>query len=711
MEKTVGQKGQDHFVTGGVAPGSSKISGVDHFMTGGALPTGQMIPKGTILCGKYEILRLLGEGSFSSVYEAVSGEKLTRLVWAIKVFNQGDPAQIKAEYDIQKAINPNGCPELAYAVCIDEDPEHGPCILMNYVHGLSLEEVVAQDLHFKWSDEWERLIYDVFFGLELIHKRKALHRDLKPRHIMFREAGPPRNHLFTILDFGIAQEMRAQFATQVQAGAGTPFFMAPEVLRGDRVSISSDIYSLAATFYYLFVGEPPIGIIGPDDFLRSRDRFKVVFDVKELAALICRNLARVPSKRMQTVVEFREALLSCMTHMSQTQKNFEGYATTLKSRPNELASDGELAFRFECAQELSGNDAYKHLVQQDPELQAIVDYVLSEKEFTTRSSTHTDFEKRKRKILMEECDPENPVPWSLRMGNAMDIVRRPLFKTVTGKQRKILLRMFHAQWSPDLTEDIERMTAEEIDASEEPFELTEELADELTGVLSGMCSDTLPVASDKLGDDQKESGFARALKRTYRFSREEEVALLKRKPKLSNAQTALPEISEVLERDLLKRESSTEQTDDRPVYVPSQEDEFDSEQKITPDIFSPDNPLSTKEKVRAYSEAKIVEITPRPKKKEIVESKFSLRTVLFICGIQFLILMGALVIKSPEMVIIGVLMGVPLSLVADFAKGSLKHTPKPKFIYFTTYTYTAIYIEFMGVFFAIVWIIVKILTS
>ena len=86
-----------------------------------------------------------------------------------------------------------------------------------------------------------------------------MHRDLKPENLMVVHRRDGSEHV-KVLDFGLAKlRERADAAGISSSGQviGTPFYMAPEQVRGEALDARADIYSLGATLYRVLTGEPP----------------------------------------------------------------------------------------------------------------------------------------------------------------------------------------------------------------------------------------------------------------------------------------------------------------------------------------------------------------------------------------------------------------------------------------------------------------------
>jgi serine/threonine-protein kinase len=90
-------------------------------------------------------------------------------------------------------------------------------------------------------------------ALDYAHTRGVVHRDIKPANLMVSPAG-----LMKVLDFGIAQRESSTELTLAGSVVGSPIYMSPEQVRGEKATAQSDLYSFGVTMYELIAGEPPI---------------------------------------------------------------------------------------------------------------------------------------------------------------------------------------------------------------------------------------------------------------------------------------------------------------------------------------------------------------------------------------------------------------------------------------------------------------------
>lgn len=204
--------------------------------------------------GPYRILGQLGSGGMGSVYKAVRDDDVYQKTVAIKIIRAalaqtGLEQRFIAERQILAQL------EHPYiARLIDGGTQEGlPYIVMEYIEGVPIDQYVREQN----LSQRDRLILfrKVCEALTHAHQRLVVHRDLKPGNILVQADGTPR-----LLDFGIAKLLdQPSLTPQTQTGwmLMTPDYASPEQVRGDAISVSSDIYSLGVILYELLTGRRP----------------------------------------------------------------------------------------------------------------------------------------------------------------------------------------------------------------------------------------------------------------------------------------------------------------------------------------------------------------------------------------------------------------------------------------------------------------------
>jgi eukaryotic-like serine/threonine-protein kinase len=235
-------------------------------------------PEGTL--GRYHLLRELGRGAMGIVLRAWDPE-LARPV-AIKLLRDVESGeQLRDEArTLARLRHPNVV--AVYDVLGDE---HGMYVAMELVDGTTLRGYCNGRTRREILDACAR----AGRGLAAAHDAGVVHRDFKPENVLVGDGGEVR-----VSDFGLA---RATDAATDGALAGTPAYMAPEVLRRERATARSDQYSYCVTVHEMLTGRRPIGSDDVDASLPSW-----------IARVLRRGLAREPAERWDSLHVIVDAL-------------------------------------------------------------------------------------------------------------------------------------------------------------------------------------------------------------------------------------------------------------------------------------------------------------------------------------------------------------------------------------------------------------------
>ena len=127
-----------------------------------------------------------------------------------------------------------------------------PYVVMQYVPGCPLSDLVSAYGPLR-PDRLVRFARRLALALGDVHDSGVLHRDVSPGNVIVMGDRP------TLIDFGIAHEAGAEQVTKRGMVVGTPAFLAPELIEGERASGASDVFSWAATVACAATGRPPFG--------------------------------------------------------------------------------------------------------------------------------------------------------------------------------------------------------------------------------------------------------------------------------------------------------------------------------------------------------------------------------------------------------------------------------------------------------------------
>jgi len=207
--------------------------------------------------GPYRIRKVLGEGGMGVVYLAERAD-LGSLV-ALKLLRDAwlSPARRERFSAEQRTLAQLNHPSIARLYDADTLSDGTPFFVMEYVEGLPLTDYCAQN---QCSVERRlQLFREVCEAVEYAHSNAVIHRDLKPSNILVRSDGTIR-----LLDFGIAKQVESLEVPAQQTMTGlrlmTPAYAAPEQIRGQRLGVQTDVYSLGVVLYELLCDRLPFDL-------------------------------------------------------------------------------------------------------------------------------------------------------------------------------------------------------------------------------------------------------------------------------------------------------------------------------------------------------------------------------------------------------------------------------------------------------------------
>jgi serine/threonine-protein kinase len=172
------------------------------------------------------------------------------------------------------------------------------------------------------------IVLEAARGLEEIHARGTLHRDIKPENLLLGRRGEVK-----IGDFGLALDTSGTALTQPGIALGTPQYMAPEQILGERVDTRADVFAIGCVLYELLTGRPPYGrpVDEADGSLIARIRKERYEPVRRERRRIPRGLARLvgrclrsrAKRRLASAAELRRELEKLLSHPSPADARAE----------------------------------------------------------------------------------------------------------------------------------------------------------------------------------------------------------------------------------------------------------------------------------------------------------------------------------------------------------------------------------------------------
>ncbi|MDQ5845727.1 MAG: serine/threonine protein kinase [Acidobacteriota bacterium] len=269
------------------------------------------LPPGTVLQGRYEIVRQLGRGGMGAVYEAA--DQRLGITIALKETLSSEPSmrkQFEHEARLLASMQHPALPRVS-----DHFLEGNRAFLvMQFIGGVDLARIIAQqpgpfprDQVIAWADQ----LLDALIYLHS-HDRQVIHRDIKPHNLKLTATGQ-----IALLDFGLAKAQTPDISvTSSRAFFGYTRHYAPlEQIQDQRTDPRSDIYALGATLYHLLTGiKPPDAMVRATAVLNSEpDPLKFANQIHpavgpEISSILNKAMAQRSEHRYASADEFREAL-------------------------------------------------------------------------------------------------------------------------------------------------------------------------------------------------------------------------------------------------------------------------------------------------------------------------------------------------------------------------------------------------------------------
>ncbi|GLH41506.1 serine/threonine protein kinase [Pseudomonas atacamensis] len=217
-----------------------------------------------VLAGRYHLERLLGAGGMGAVYRARDllheqfGDPDPYI--ALKILSEefaespDASALLYSEFALTRRLRHDNVVR-AHTFEVDTDCQRA-FITMEYMRGLTLDKLLCErPLGLPWQ-ELRDIVLPLLDTLAYAHRRGVLHGDLKPSNVMLSEDG------LRLFDFGLGQAEEGTLPglphlSRERFNAWTPGYAAPELLEGQPLSASADVYGVACVIYELAGGKHP----------------------------------------------------------------------------------------------------------------------------------------------------------------------------------------------------------------------------------------------------------------------------------------------------------------------------------------------------------------------------------------------------------------------------------------------------------------------
>jgi len=210
------------------------------------------LKSGTLINGRYRLERLVGQGGFGIVFEALDETLGARV--AVKFLNprltrnERKFLRVRREINLSRRISD----ERIIKVFSLESWREIQFLVMELAAGVSLRSLLEEKILLPWP-EFKRIFLDIVGAVAVLHENGIVHRDLKPANILIDE-----RQRVKILDFGLAKEVDdAERTSTVGEIVGSPHYMSPEQIRGLDAGFASDVYQLGLVLYRTLTGRHP----------------------------------------------------------------------------------------------------------------------------------------------------------------------------------------------------------------------------------------------------------------------------------------------------------------------------------------------------------------------------------------------------------------------------------------------------------------------
>jgi eukaryotic-like serine/threonine-protein kinase len=278
---------------------------------------------GRTFLGRYETVKLLGEGGMGRVYLCKQIDLGRQVV--VKVMHDHIANDPKFRERFQREMLLMARLQHPYVVTLYEaslGDTHGPCIVMEYVRGISLDTLIHRNGRLSPA-RVGRLLGQLCEALYAAHHEGIIHRDLKPANLMVVDPDSPFEKI-KVMDFGLAKlienskgigMMMQQSNTGIDFAVGTPGYISPEQVRGEECDYRADIYGVGVMLFELLTGRLPFTRDETMDVLFAHateappsfaDAGSANWVPPEIEAVVMKCLAKAPADRPSNARELAE---------------------------------------------------------------------------------------------------------------------------------------------------------------------------------------------------------------------------------------------------------------------------------------------------------------------------------------------------------------------------------------------------------------------
>jgi serine/threonine-protein kinase len=271
--------------------------------------------------GRYDIVNVLGKGAMGLVYEGhdprIRRQVAIKTIWVEQL---SDEMVAEFESRFRSEVRAAGRLHHPNIVAVYDAGRDGDVayLVMELVHGGDLKGLLDSGRPLLPAQAF-RIMKDLLSALDYAHERGVIHRDIKPANVLLDREGRVK-----LTDFGVARLIDSGDLTKGGSIVGTPKYMSPEQVRGERVDGRSDLFSAGVLLYQMLTGARPFE--APTDYavwqLICSARHAPVTShdpalPREIDSVLDRAMAKHREERYATAAEFAQALLPVARKLSR----------------------------------------------------------------------------------------------------------------------------------------------------------------------------------------------------------------------------------------------------------------------------------------------------------------------------------------------------------------------------------------------------------
>lgn len=283
-------------------------------------PSGADPLVGRVLAGRYRIDEVIGRGGMGVVYR-VEHVRMGKLM-AVKLLHgelARDREVVRRFHREAEAVSKLDHPHTVQVFDFGES-DGMTWLVMELLSGRDLGALLTTDGSLEFGRA-ARIVWQIASSVQQAHDRGIVHRDLKPENVrILSDRSEP--DFVKVMDFGLAklrdtEEQKRASITRDGFLVGTPYYMAPEHIRGETVDARADVYALGAMFYKMITGVPPFWASTPVAVLTKHLADQPIAPSRKTARrdlppeadrIVLKALAKNPADRQQSMNELRDEL-------------------------------------------------------------------------------------------------------------------------------------------------------------------------------------------------------------------------------------------------------------------------------------------------------------------------------------------------------------------------------------------------------------------